>query len=227
MEEDLWLRSQDPCSRALSSARWNQSTCFHPFSLRSTSIFFNLCTCFLSGWLCSRFPTKFFISSTLAAYTTHLTLLEAPRYRIFSTFHFVSYLLGLNILRSNLFSNTLSLFSSFKVRDRDSNPDINKIIVLYVLIFRSMYVCVIRRKDKILWTEWYHTYLNVILLVYSLFPGSSKKCGPFMTNDYSVLFIWHLSLYFITNVTVEMRFLASLSALSLEDQELLFFWHYP
>jgi hypothetical protein len=48
-----------------------------------------------------------------------------------------SYLLGPNILLNTLFSKTLSLCSSFKVRDQVSHPHstTDKITVLYILIF--------------------------------------------------------------------------------------------
>jgi hypothetical protein len=59
---------------------------------------------------------------------------EAPHYAIFST------LLSLHpssILLSTLFSNTLSLCSSFNVRDQVSHPyrTTGKIVLLYILIF--------------------------------------------------------------------------------------------
>jgi hypothetical protein len=51
-----------------------------------------------------------------------------------------SSLLGPNILLNTLFSKTLSLCSSFKVRDQVWHPysTIGKIIVLYILIFRFL-----------------------------------------------------------------------------------------
>jgi hypothetical protein len=62
-----------------------------------------------------------------------------------------SSLLGPNILNS-LFSKTLSLCSSLKVRDQVSHPysTTDKITVLYILIFRFFDM---RREDKRFWTE--------------------------------------------------------------------------
>jgi hypothetical protein len=56
-------------------------------------------------------------------------------------------LLGPNILLSTLFSNTLNLCSSLKVRDKVSHPYKTrcKIIVLYILIFTFLDS---RREDK-------------------------------------------------------------------------------
>jgi hypothetical protein len=50
-----------------------------------------------------------------------------------------SSLLGPNILLSTLFSNTLSVCSSFNVRDQVSHPyrTTGKIIVLYILISKA------------------------------------------------------------------------------------------
>jgi hypothetical protein len=60
-------------------------------------------------------------------------------------------LLGPSILNT-LFSKTLSLYSSTKVRDQVSHPysTTGKITVLYILIFRFFYM---RREDKRFWTE--------------------------------------------------------------------------
>jgi hypothetical protein len=61
-------------------------------------------------------------------------------------------LLGPNILLNTVFSKTLSLCSSLKVRDQVSHPysTIGKITVLYILIFRFFDM---RREDKRFWTE--------------------------------------------------------------------------
>jgi hypothetical protein len=61
--------------------------------------------------------------------------------------------LGPNIFLNNLFSKTLSLRSSLKMRDQVSHPysTNDKITVLYILIFR---VFDMRRKDERFWTEW-------------------------------------------------------------------------
>jgi hypothetical protein len=70
---------------------------------------------------------------------------EVYHYAIFSS------LLGPNILNT-LFSKTLSLCSSLKVRDQVSHPYTTngKITVLYILIFRFFDM---RREDKGVWTE--------------------------------------------------------------------------
>jgi hypothetical protein len=56
-------------------------------------------------------------------------------------------LLGPNILLNTLFSKTLSLCSSLKVRDQVAHPysETGKITVLYILIFRFFDM---RREDK-------------------------------------------------------------------------------
>jgi hypothetical protein len=62
-------------------------------------------------------------------------------------------LLGQNFLLNTLFSKTLSLLSSFKVRDQVSHPynTTGKIKDFYILIFRFFDM---KREDKIFWTEW-------------------------------------------------------------------------
>jgi len=62
-------------------------------------------------------------------------------------------LLGPNIFLSNLFSNILSLCSSFSVRDQLLQPykTTDKIIILYVLIFMFMYS---KLENKKLLAEW-------------------------------------------------------------------------
>jgi hypothetical protein len=64
-----------------------------------------------------------------------------------------SSVLGPNILLNNLFSKTLSLCSSLKVRDQVSHPyrTTGKITVLYILIFMFFDM---RREDRRFWTEW-------------------------------------------------------------------------
>jgi fucose permease len=56
-------------------------------------------------------------------------------------------LLGTNILLSTLFSNTLSLFSYFNMRDQVSHPykTTGKITVLYILMFKFSEI---RQEDK-------------------------------------------------------------------------------
>jgi hypothetical protein len=68
-----------------------------------------------------------------------------------------SSLFGPNILLSTLFSNTLSLCSSLKVRHQVSHPcrTTGKIIVLYALIFMFLDS---RREDIRFWTS--HTGKN-------------------------------------------------------------------
>jgi hypothetical protein len=63
-----------------------------------------------------------------------------------------SYLLGPNVLLNTLFSKTLSLCSSLKVRDQVSHPynTTGKITVLYILIFRFLGM---KREDKRFWTK--------------------------------------------------------------------------
>ena len=65
-----------------------------------------------------------------------------------------SYLLGPNVLLSTLFSNTLSLSSSFNVSDKVSHPYIKQIklyTVLYILIFKFLDS---KLKDKGFCSEW-------------------------------------------------------------------------
>jgi hypothetical protein len=59
---------------------------------------------------------------------------------------------GPNILLNTLFSETLSPWSSLKVRDQVSHPysTTGKITVLHILIFRFFDT---RREDKRFWTE--------------------------------------------------------------------------
>jgi hypothetical protein len=62
-----------------------------------------------------------------------------------------SSLLGSNIFLSTLFSNTLSLCSSLKVRDQVSQPyKTCKIIVLYILIF-YIFIQQMRRQKVLVW----------------------------------------------------------------------------
>jgi hypothetical protein len=63
-----------------------------------------------------------------------------------------SYLLGQNNFLNNLFSKTLNLCSSPKMRDHVSHPysTTGKITVLYVLIFRFFDM---RWEEKRFWTE--------------------------------------------------------------------------
>jgi hypothetical protein len=67
---------------------------------------------------------------------------------------FSSYFITLwyNILLRTLFSNTLSLCSSFNVRTQVSHPykTTGRIVVLYILTFIFLDS---RREDKRLWTE--------------------------------------------------------------------------
>ena len=71
------------------------------------------------------------------------------------------FLLGPNILLSTLPSNILSLRSSLNVRDQSSHPyKTGKIIVLFILI------CIFfdsKQGDKRFCTEWWKTFLNIIL----------------------------------------------------------------
>jgi len=62
-----------------------------------------------------------------------------------------SSLVGPNILLSTLFSNTLNLCSSHRVRDQVSHPHrTSKIMVLYTIISTFLD----RRQDERFWTEW-------------------------------------------------------------------------
>jgi hypothetical protein len=60
-----------------------------------------------------------------------------------------SSLFGPNILLNTLFSSTLSLVTSFNVRDQVSHP--YKIVVFYILIFMLLDS---RGEEKRFWTEW-------------------------------------------------------------------------
>jgi hypothetical protein len=66
--------------------------------------------------------------------------------------HVTSSLFGPNVL-NNLFSNTLSLYSSLNIRDQVSHPHraTGKIVASYVLIFMILDS---RREDKRFWTKW-------------------------------------------------------------------------
>jgi hypothetical protein len=74
----------------------------------------------------------------------HIALITTPwRVQInavFSNLYYLLSLLGPNILFITLFSDTLNLGSSFRVRDQDSYSDktTGKIIFLYILILKFL-----------------------------------------------------------------------------------------
>jgi hypothetical protein len=77
-----------------------------------------------------------------------------------------SFLFGPNILLRTLFSNTLSLCSFFNVRGQVSHPYriTGRNMVLYIVTFIFLDN---KRKDKRLWTEWYQTFPEFIMLLIS------------------------------------------------------------
>ena len=83
---------------------------------------------------------SFFLILSPAQYWVRSTDYSAPHYVIFFYSPVTSSLLGPNILLNTLFSNTLSLRSSFNVSDQVSHPykTTGKIIVLYILIFKFL-----------------------------------------------------------------------------------------
>ena len=136
-----------------------QSTAPHPTSWRSILILSsNLCLGLPSDLFQSGFPTKTLymphLSPICATCPAHPILLDfitraisGEQYRSLSfslcTFlHWpvTSSLLGPNILLSALFSNTLSLHTSFNVSNQVSQPykTTSKIIVLYILVFKFL-----------------------------------------------------------------------------------------
>jgi hypothetical protein len=77
-----------------------------------------------------------------------------------------STLLGPNILISTLFSHTLNLCSSLSVIDKVPRPrrTTGKIVVLYILIFKSLEG---RPEDKRFGTEWYQAFIIFTLFLIS------------------------------------------------------------
>jgi hypothetical protein len=82
-----------------------------------------------------------------------------------SPFSVTSSLFGPNILLSTLFSNTLSLCSSLKVRDQVSHPytTTDNIMVLYILIVKFFDS---NREDRRFWTKWWFKILMIIIVYY-------------------------------------------------------------
>ena len=137
-----------------------------------------------SKWSLSlSFPTKTMYTPLLAPIratcTAHLILLDLIIHKILSEYRslssllcsflhslVISSLLDPNILFSTLFSNTLSLRSSFIVGDQVSRPYkiTGKIIVLYITIFASLDT---KLEDKRVCTEWQQAFLDVNLFLIS------------------------------------------------------------
>jgi hypothetical protein len=155
---------------SLSSASPIQSSRPHPTSWRSILILSSHLRLGLPSGLSLRFPHRNPVQTSPFPHTcympAHLNLLDfitrkilGKEYRPFSSklcnfpyCPFTSSLLGPNILLSTLFSNTLSLRSSFNVSDQFSHPyrTKGKIIVLYILIFKFFDS---NLEDKRFWTE--------------------------------------------------------------------------
>ena len=107
------------------SVKWSSSLRF--FYKNPVCIYPRSHTCYMSR----RSPSSFWLPECLSRNTEH----EAPRYVVFST-HLLPRVLGPNIPRSTLYSDTLSLRFSFSVRDQVLYPyRTSKIIVLYIWVF--------------------------------------------------------------------------------------------
>ena len=114
------------------------------------------------------------INATWSAHLIHLDLIPwvfGEQYRSLSSslcsFLYsavTSSLLGPNILLNTLFSNTLSLCSSFKMSDQVSHPykTNGKIIILYILIFIFFDS---KPEDKTWCTEWQQALPDLRLLL--------------------------------------------------------------
>jgi hypothetical protein len=85
-------------------------------------------------------PISFFLTWSFQLYLVKSTSYDAPSYAVFSNLLPFLPLLGPNILLSILFSNTLSLCSSLKVRIQVSysHKNAGKIIVSHITLYRFL-----------------------------------------------------------------------------------------